>query len=163
MGGATPRHRVLDQRRKQSEKAVDSTPVDSFLYYFCLYILLWVTTLTHLNNGLLGKYRKYKLFSEWSEEPLIGKKTSFPLLIKHWPNSTLERKKKKNVCMAYSLMYWEIIRIGIQAVSQRLKPKQRMLYWVGFHGSFSLISHTSHDHLDRHGAVQNNLVPNNNH
>lgn len=162
MGGATPRHRVLDQRRKQSEKAVDSTPVDSFLYYFCLYILLWVTTLTHLNNGLLGKYRKYKLFSEWSEEPLIGK-NSFPIADKTLTKFNFGKKEKENVCMAYSLIYWEIIRVGIQAVSQRLKLKQRMLYWVVFHDSFSLISHTSHDHLDRDGAVQNNLVPNNNH
>lgn len=59
--------------------------------------------------------------NHWLEKP------AFPLLIKHWPNSTLERKKEENVCMAYSLMYWEIIRAGIQAVSQRPKLKQRML------------------------------------
>lgn len=54
-------------------------------------------------------------------------KLVFSILIKHWPNSTLERKKEENVFTAYSLMYWEIIRAGIQAVSQRLKLKQRML------------------------------------
>lgn len=74
---------------------------------------------------MVGKCRKNKLFPEWSEEPLIGKTSLLNT------DKTLTKfnfgKKEENVCMAYSVMYWETIRAGIQAVSQRLKLKQRML------------------------------------